>query len=238
MYYNTSLDYQSILKEFYDSLSISNLRKNKELLYSISPSLNINIFDYFQAMKTFKYSQDELKQGLHYSKDYYFDYVTNRISYREKAKRSIIVFRRSLDEGFITHLFPSSFIERFSYKGDLQYVHFITEQSAKDSFKLYESYQNEHNELPTAFMECENLKEKILGVTAEIENGGYELPIRTGNGVCFTVLSPQKIYKEENEKTSENSRGFVPFYKGQGIKYPVRYLEKRNYQYNKFDLYN
>ena len=238
MYYNTSLDYQSILKEFYDSLSISNLRKNKELLYSISPSLNINILDYFQAMKTFKYSQDQLKQALHYSKDYYFDYVTNRISYREKATRSIIVFRRSLDEAFITHLFPSSFIERFSYKGNLQYVHFITEQSAKDSFKLYESYQNEHNELPTAFMECENLKEKILGVTAEIENGGYELPIRTGNGVCFTILSPQKIYKEENEKTSENSKGFVPFYKEQGIKYLVRSFEKMNYQYNKFDLYN
>lgn len=237
MFYNTSLDYQSILKEFYDSLSISNLKKNKELLYSISPSLTINIQDYFQSMKTFKYSQDELKQALHYSKDYYFNYATNCISYRDKAKRCIIVFRSSLNEDFINQIFPSSFIEKFTYKGDLQYVHFITEQSAKDSFRRYENYQNEHSELPSAFMECENLKEKILGVTAEIENGGYDLPIRTEGGVCFKVLSPQKIYQEENEKTSDEN-SFVPYNKGQGINYTMRSLEKMNYRYNKYDLYN
>lgn len=259
MIYNTLLDYIPILKAFENSLKLPNLIKNKKLLFAISPKLTIKTLDYMSNVKDFPFTAKELIDSLYYSKEYYFNYPKGEISYRYPAQRKIIVFRKVKSEDFIKSIFLNFSIEKIEHKPNLElsYVYFTDEKTAKEAFQYYEKYQYENGhenfKFPSAYMECENLKYKILGITPEIEADICEVPIFSGNGgkrLEVVDISPNKFDIGENSdnvnsdnnsstdnSSSNNNNNNNDYYYGKKCYcYRRRFDRNKRFYYNKFNL--
>lgn len=180
----SAVDHEKIIADFENELTLENLKANKNLLFSISAILEISINDFLQYAKNFKHSQSDLINALYYSKKYYFNYEGNFIGPRTRSERKVIVFRNYSANFKWNEIFSEYKILNSKVGGgkneDLLYLYFEDEKTAIDAFNFYEKYSEEkegEEKLPSCFMQCENLKHKILGIKPEDEDVEFkELP--------------------------------------------------------------
>ena len=159
-------------------MTLENLKSNKNLLFSITHTLDIGIDDFLKFAKNFNYPKSDLISALFFSKNYYFNHSKGTISYRFPAQRKVLTFRNATPDFNANEIFKAFKVVESKASGKnegLLEVQFDDEKEAVKAFQFYEhlleekSKNNEQQKFPSCFMKCENLKQKILGIKPEDE---------------------------------------------------------------------